>query len=91
MKCPNPDCPFSQNEELKETCKFCFECGFNLRQDKKTASAQNENTAPLSEDSKQVAAQCDDLHCNAKGSTGRYSECYHTVIYVELTSGMNKY
>ncbi|XP_068691943.1 dentin sialophosphoprotein-like isoform X2 [Montipora foliosa] len=74
MKCPNPDCPFSQNEELKETCKFCFECGFNLRQDKKTTSAQNENTAPLSEDSKQAAAQCDDLHCNAKGSTDQADE-----------------
>ncbi|XP_068694646.1 E3 ubiquitin-protein ligase rnf213-alpha-like isoform X2 [Montipora foliosa] len=69
MKCPNPDCPFSQNEELKETCKFCSECGYNLREVKKTTSLQNENAAPLSEDSKQVAAQCDDLHYNAKVST----------------------
>ena len=64
MKCPNPNCSYSQ---LKETDKFCSECGSNLRQ----ASAQSENAALL-EDSKQVAEKCDVLHCNPQASGGKF-------------------
>lgn len=71
MKCPNPECPFSWQEKLDETAKFCSECGKDLRRTEETSSSPSEKTTSISKNSTQVAIEAEDLHCSAVDHIGK--------------------
>ena len=71
MKCPNPDCAYSEHDKLEETANFCSKCGLDLRRREETSSSQSEKTALLSKNSTQVVVEVEDRHCSPLNSIGK--------------------